>query len=34
MQMKLPRGKYRARDGAHFNARGYAILVKRMLPYL
>ncbi len=28
----LPRHKYRARDGAHFNAQGYALLVKRMLP--
>ena len=31
-QWRLPRGKYRARDGAHFNAEGYAILVARMLP--
>ena len=31
-QWKLPRHKYRARDGAHFNAEGYAILVKQMLP--
>jgi acyl-CoA thioesterase-1 len=29
---KLPTHKYRARDGAHFNAKGYAILVARMLP--
>lgn len=28
----LPPHKFRARDGAHFNAQGYAILVKRMLP--
>ncbi len=28
----LPRRKYRARDGAHFNAQGYAMLVARMLP--
>ena len=28
----LPKGQYRARDHAHFNAQGYAILVKRMLP--
>ena len=28
----LPPGKYRARDRAHFNAQGYAILVARMLP--
>ena len=32
VQWKLPRGKYRARDGAHFNAKGYAILVGQMLP--
>lgn len=31
-QWKLPRGKYRARDGAHFNAQGYSIVVARMLP--
>ena len=31
-QWKLPRGKYRARDGAHYNVRGYSILVNRMLP--
>ena len=28
----LPPHKYRARDGAHFNAQGYAMLVARMLP--
>ena len=28
----LPRREYRARDGAHFNAQGYAMLVARMLP--
>ncbi len=28
----LPPGKYRARDGAHFNAEGYGIVVARMLP--
>jgi hypothetical protein len=28
----LPRGKYRASDGAHYNAEGYAILVGQMLP--
>lgn len=28
----LPKGQYRARDRAHFNAEGYAILVTRMLP--
>jgi acyl-CoA thioesterase I len=31
-QWWLPRGKYRTRDGAHFNAKGYAILIWRMLP--
>lgn len=31
-QFALPRGKYRARDGAHFNAEGYRILVARLLP--
>jgi lysophospholipase L1-like esterase len=31
-QWRLPRGKYRARDRAHFNAQGYAILVARLLP--
>jgi acyl-CoA thioesterase-1 len=31
-QWRLPPGKYRAHDGAHFNAEGYSILVKRMLP--
>ena len=34
VEWKLPRGKYRARDGAHFNAEGYAILVARMLPQI
>jgi len=34
VQWKLPRGKYRARDGAHFNAEGYSILVGRMLPQI
>ncbi len=33
-QWKLPRGKYRARDHAHFNAQGYAIVIARMLPQL
>jgi acyl-CoA thioesterase-1 len=28
----LPPHKYRARDGAHYNAQGYAIVVARMLP--
>jgi acyl-CoA thioesterase I len=32
VEWKLPPHKYRARDGAHFNAEGYAILVGRMLP--
>jgi hypothetical protein len=31
-QWRLPPGQYRATDGAHFNAAGYALLVKRMLP--
>jgi acyl-CoA thioesterase-1 len=31
-QWRLPPGQYRARDGQHFNAEGYAVLVKRMLP--
>ena len=31
-QWNLPPGKYRARDGAHYNAQGYAIVVARMLP--
>jgi acyl-CoA thioesterase-1 len=31
VQWKLPPHRYRARDGAHFNAAGYAILVGRML---
>jgi acyl-CoA thioesterase I len=31
-QWTLPPGKYRARDGVHFNAEGYAIVVARMLP--
>jgi acyl-CoA thioesterase-1 len=33
-QWRLPPGKYRARDGAHFNAEGYAIVVREMLPYV
>jgi acyl-CoA thioesterase-1 len=32
VEWKLPPHKYRARDGAHFSAEGYAILVARMLP--
>ena len=31
-QWKLPPGKYRARDHAHFNAQGYSIVIARMLP--
>ena len=31
-QFKLPPGKFRARDGAHFNAEGYRIVVARMVP--
>jgi hypothetical protein len=27
-------GKYRARDHAHYNAAGYAIVVRQMLPLL
>ena len=33
-QWKLPPGKYRARDHAHYNAQGYAIVIERMLPQL
>ena len=33
-QWKLPRGKYRARDHAHFNAQGYRIVIARMLPQI
>jgi len=33
-QWKLPSGKYRARDHAHFNAQGYAIIIARMLPQI
>lgn len=33
-QWTLPPGKYRARDGAHFNAEGYAILIARILPQI
>jgi acyl-CoA thioesterase-1 len=32
VEWRLPPHRYRARDGAHFNAAGYAILVGRMLP--
>ena len=31
-RFKLPPGQYRARDGAHFNAEGYRIVVARMVP--
>jgi len=31
-QWTLPPGKYRARDHAHYNAKGYAIVIARMLP--
>lgn len=34
VEWRLPPHKYRARDGAHFNAAGYSILVKRMLPQI
>jgi hypothetical protein len=30
-EWRLPAHQYRARDGAHFNAAGYAIVVGRML---
>ena len=33
-QWNLPPGKYRARDRAHFNAQGYAIVIARMLPQI
>jgi len=33
-QFRLPPGKYRARDHAHFNAEGYRIVVARMLPHV
>ena len=33
-EWNLPPGKYRARDGAHYNAQGYAIVVARMLPQI
>jgi len=33
-QWNLPAGKYRARDHAHYNAQGYAIVVARMLPQI
>jgi len=31
-QWSLPLGKYRARDGVHFNAQGNAIVVRQVLP--
>jgi acyl-CoA thioesterase-1 len=31
-QWRLPPGKYRARDHAHFNAEGYRLLIQQMLP--
>ena len=31
-QWKMPPHKYRARDGAHFNAEGYRIALERTLP--
>ena len=33
-QWNLPPGQYRARDHAHYNAQGYAIVVARMLPQI
>jgi acyl-CoA thioesterase-1 len=32
VQWYLPPGKFRARDRAHFNAQGYALMVAKMLP--
>jgi acyl-CoA thioesterase I len=32
VQHTLPPDRYRASDGEHFNAEGYAIMVERMLP--
>ncbi len=34
VEWNLPPGRYRARDGAHYNAEGYAIVVERMLPQI
>ena len=31
-QWAVPAGEYRARDGYHLNAQGYAIVVRQMLP--
>ena len=33
-EWNLPPGKFRARDHAHYNAQGYAIVVGRMLPQI
>jgi len=33
-EWNLPPGQYRARDHAHYNAQGYAIVVERMLPQI
>ena len=33
-QWKLPPGKFRARDNAHFNAEGYGILLAQTLPQI
>ena len=33
-EWNLPPGQYRARDHAHYNAQGYAIVVARMLPQI
>ena len=33
-QWRLPRGKYRAPDHAHYNAQGYSIIIARMLPQI
>ena len=33
-QWKLPPGQHRARDNAHFNADGYAVLIERTLPQI
>jgi acyl-CoA thioesterase I len=31
-QWNLPPGQYRARDGAHYNRQGYALVITQMLP--
>ena len=31
-QWNLPPGQYRARDGAHYNRQGYALVIAQMLP--